>query len=36
MGEYRSENVKINLDNLPIWESGVNKGKINWKNNIIN
>ena len=26
--------VKIYLDNLPRWESGYNKGKINWKDSI--
>ena len=34
MGRYHSEDVKMNFDNLPRWESGKNKGQIDWKNSI--
>lgn len=34
MGKYCSENVKMNLDNLPRCESGRHKGEINWRNSV--
>lgn len=34
MSKYCSENVKMNLDNLPRCESGRHKGEINWRNSV--